>query len=288
MIQLCFIIGHPVTHSLSPAMHNAGYHALGLQDDYFYAAANVAIENLQTAVQATRIMGFRGLSCTMPHKLEIIQYLDDIDPLAQTIGAVNTIVNNNGKLIGYNTDWLGTILPLVLAVSTGHDHYPQPAELNSGQITKAHPLTDKRVALLGAGGAARAMVYGLTLAGADVTIFNRTLAKAQRLAKDFNTQAALLKDINDLDDFHIILNATSIGMGDLADQSPIPAQLLKKHHLVFEAIYHPHQTQLLKHAQAVGAQTIPGIDMLLYQGTAQFELFTGQPAPVDAMRAALT
>ena len=266
--KLCIIIGDPVEHSLSPAMHNAAYQALGIDNEFVFVASQVKGGKVKDVVTAMRVMGFRGLTCTIPHKMEVIQYLDEIDPIAQKIGAVNTVVNDNGILKGYNTDWLGAVTPL----------------------EKITTLKDKNVALIGAGGAARACGYGLVERGANVTIFNRTLEKAEALARalDHHVERRRASSLSDgLDDFDIILNATSIGMGKDEGSSPVPASIIKKHHIVFDAVYVPYETQLLTNAKAVGATIIHGTEMLLHQGTAQFKLYTGHEAPEQVMREVL-
>src|SRR3989344_5039081 len=153
--KICLIIGDPVEHSLSPAMHNAGYEALGIDNQFVFLGAKVKVEDVETAVQAMRKMGIHGLTCTIPHKVVVMKYLDKIDETARKIGAVNTVLNQNGKLIGFNTDWQGVVIPLE-------------------KVTK---LPGKKVMVVGAGGAARAIVYGLLKRGAKVKIFNRTKKK---------------------------------------------------------------------------------------------------------------
>lgn len=262
---MCIIIGDPVEHSLSPAMHNAAYEALGISDQFVFTAAHVKVENVKDVVQAVRIMNIRGLTCTIPHKMEVMQYLDEIDEIAQKIGAVNTVVNDNGKLKGYNTDWLGTVTPL----------------------EKHTTLEGKKVAIVGAGGAARAMAFGVVQKGAKLTIFNRTLEKAEELAKELGAQARDLSDLEKMKEFDIILNATNIGMGEHVGKSPLPKECIESHQIVFDAVYVPAETQLLKDAKDKGATIIRGVEMLLHQGTAQFELYTGHKAPEEVMRKVL-
>jgi shikimate dehydrogenase len=223
------------------------------------------LQSIKKVVEAVRVMGIRGLTCTMPHKLEVMKYLDKIDPIAKKIGAVNTVVNDNGVLTGYNTDWLGIVTPLnMIAVS----------------------LKDKRAAIVGAGGAARAMIYGLTTNGAKVKIFNRTIEKAQKLAEEFGCDAGGLEELSEVKNYDIILNSTSIGMeGDT--NSPIPSEFINNKQIIFDAVYIPYETPLLKDAKKKDAKIIHGIDMLLYQGTAQFELYTNHKAPEDIMRKVL-
>jgi len=243
-------------------MHNAGYEALGIDDKFVFIAAQTDVRDIKKIVEAVRAMGIRGLTCTMPHKIEVMPFLDEIDPIAQKIGAVNTVVNENGHLKGYNTDWLGVVTPLEKHVS----------------------LSGKKVAIIGAGGAARSMAFGVLQKGATLAIFNRTLAKAERLAQEFGAQARNMSQIELVKDFDIILNATSLGMGEYVDKTPVPKEYLHNHHIVFDAVYVPRETQLMKDSAEQGARIIYGSEMLLYQGVAQFELYTGEKAPIDVMR----
>ena len=272
--KMCIVIGDPVEHSLSPAMHNAGYEALGIDDQYVFTAAKVKVEDVRDVVKAVRVMGIRGLTCTIPHKIEVMKYLDEIDEVAKKIGAVNTVVNEKGKLKGYNTDWLGVVEPL----------------------EKYGKLKGKKAAVIGAGGAARAMVYGLLKRGASVIIFNRTIKKAWDLIKALkikNGQSVSLVSCHDLShvqgvaDCDIILNATNLGMGDYKNKTPVPKKFIQKHHIVFDAVYVPYETRLLNEAKEKGAKIIHGTEMLLHQGIAQFELYTGKIAPEEVMRKAL-
>lgn len=261
--KLCLIIGDPVEKSRSPAMHNAAYAGLGIDGEFVFAAAKVEISKLESALKGIRALNVRGISCTMPHKIAVMPYLDEIDEMAKKIGAVNTIVNEAGRLKGYNTDWLGVVTPLEA-------------------ITR---LGNKRVALIGAGGAARACVAGLQSRGAHVTIFNRTVSHAQKLAGEFGCDAHALERLNRLEDYDIVLNASSLGMTGV-DPLPIPTGL-RKDQVVFDIVYTPRETALLKAARSAGSLCIEGLEMLLHQGIAQFELYTGRTAPVEVMRAAL-
>lgn len=261
------VIGHPVSHSLSPAIHNAGYKALGIDGEFVYTARDVRPEQIRDFVNDVRSTGIRGVSCTMPHKEIIMPLLDEIDPIASKIGAVNTVVNENGCLHGYNTDWIGAVEPLKAVTE----------------------LKGKNVALIGAGGAARAFAYGLTREGAVVTIYNRTQKKAEDLAKDFNCKAEPLQNPESIKLADIICNATLIGMKPEEDQMPLPApaELLLPTHVVFDSVYSPYETKLLKAAKNAGATIIHGTEMLLWQAMAQFKLYTGYGAPEQAMREAL-
>lgn len=261
--SLCLIIGDPVVHSLTPRMHNAGYAALQL--DYCMAAALVRESDLQGALAGVRALSVRGLSVTMPHKTALLSLVDALDPVAAAIGAVNTVVNAEGCLTGYNTDWLGIIRPLEKRIS----------------------LAGARVAILGAGGAAQAAAYACCNAGALVTALNRTGDKAMRLAKSHQCSWDLLAPSTDLRGYDVVINTTSVGMEQQRDQSPLSASQICKHHLVFETIYAPKETLLLQYAQAAGCAVIRGEEMFLEQGAAQFELHTGQAAPREAMQRAL-
>lgn len=258
--SLCLVIGDPIAHSLSPAMHNAGYEALGLP--FVMAAARVSPEQLADAVRGMRALAIRGLAVTMPHKVSIIPFLDRLDPVAKAIGAVNTVVNDNGTLTGHNTDWIGIVNPLM----------------------RIAPLKGVRVALLGAGGAALAAAYGCSAQGASVTIFNRTPEKARPLAALCGGEVRSLAEAASIRDFDIIINTTSVGMGESAGESPIPADVITQRHIVFETIYHPFSTQLTKDGEARGARVLRGFDMFIEQGLAQFELHTGVKGPREVMQ----
>ena len=260
------IIGDPVDHSLSPAMHNAAYEYLGIEDQFVYLGSNVKNTDVNKVITSMRIMeNFCGLTCTIPHKVEVMKYLDWIDPVAKKIGAVNTVVKDGRILKGYNTDWLGVIIPLE-------------------KMTK---IKDKKIAILGAGGAARAVVYSLKLRDAKITIFNRTLINAQKLANEFHCNFSDLNNQKSLKNQDIIINATSVGMKPLDNKTPILAEHLKAGQIVFDIVYVPFETQLLKEAKKRKARVIHGFEILLHQGTAQFELYTGHKAPTEIMKKVL-
>lgn len=271
--QVVLAIGDPVSKSLSPAMHNAGYRSLDLAARYVYVPARVEGENLAAALAGMKALNFRGASVLMPHKERILELLDLVDETAKRIGSVNTVVNSEGKLKGFNTDWLGVV----------------------GALERHGSLRGKRVALLGAGGTGRAACFGLNERGAEVTIFNRTLERAEALAAEFGGKAGQLDDQLQLQEFDIVLNTTSLGMskkvgegrvGDIA-RSPVGPGAFRVGQLVCDVVYTPLKTQFLADAEAAGAEIIFGTEVLLQQGVAQFELFTGQTAPVTEMREAL-
>jgi len=261
--RLCGIIGNPVGHSLSPAMHNAAFEKLELN----YAYLAFCVEDVEGAVRGVRALGIRGLSVTVPHKVAVMPYLDEIDPVAKSIGAVNTIVNDEGRLKGYNTDWTGFVR----------------------SIEEHVPIKGRRVALLGAGGAARAIAFGLKEKGADLTILNRTeeIEMAQSLAAEIGCPFGDLSKTEVVTGADIVVNATSVGMAPLQDLTVVDTALLRPEQAVVDIVYNPLETKFLKEAKARGCRTIPGYMMLLLQGVTQFELWTGKTAPVDLMRSIL-
>lgn len=255
--ELYGILGNPVRHSLSPAMHNAAFHHLGLNKVYVPFASADAV----AAINAFRALGVRGVSVTIPHKQAVIAELDGIDPVAAKIGAVNTLLINEGRVQGYNTDWLGANTALK-------------------QLT---PLAGKTVLLLGAGGSARAIGFGLLEEGASVTLASRTASTGQALGTDLGCPWLPLEGVVDFS-ADILINATSAGMGENRDKTPVASECLTRFGIVMDIVYSPLETRLLREAKAAACQTINGLSMLLYQGVAQFELWTGCVAPVEIMR----
>jgi 3-dehydroquinate dehydratase/shikimate dehydrogenase len=268
------LIGSPVAQSLSPAIFNAGFAAasrnslfLPILIDGGKVEFNEFIENIVTRMQ----LGFSGFSVTKPHKANAIAYLEKtggrIDPLAVAIGAVNTLkVGFNGLLSGYNTDYAGAIDALVSAMGIGR-----------------HDLHSAKVAVIGAGGAARAVVAGLCDVGAKVTIYNRTLSKAEGLAGEFGAKAAPLDAAADCS-ADIMINCTSIGMQPDIDASPVPKSAVSGDMVVFDTVYNPAETLLLKYAKAAGAKTVCGAEMFIRQAMAQHKIFTGSDADDQIMR----
>jgi len=264
--KLCLIIGNPVDHSLSPAMHNAAYRYLGIDNKFVYLGSNVKVENVEKVVESMKVMeNFHALTCTIPHKIEVMKYLDWIDPTAKKIGAVNSVVKENGILKGFNTDWCGAIIPLEKVIN----------------------LKNKKVSLIGAGGAARAIIFGLRKKEAKVIIFNRSVEKARKLADEFHCQFSELNNQELIKESDIIINATSVGMKPLEKKTPIGVKNINTKQIVFDIVYMPKETKLLKEAKKRGARVVSGLEMLLHQGTAQFELYTGLKAPIEIMRKVL-
>ncbi|MEJ2559152.1 MAG: shikimate dehydrogenase [Anaerolineae bacterium] len=267
------LIGWPVEHSFSPAMHNAAFAELGL--DWAYVPLPVYPDHLGEAVSGLRALGFAGANVTVPHKERALAHLDEVSHAAQVIGAVNTIAVRDGVLYGDNTDSTGFIASLR---DVGFD----PA--------------GTYCALLGAGGAARAVVHALVDAGAlQVGVYNRNYRRARDLCLDMakfyshvRFEPASLGDVSAIaDDTDLLVNATSLGMWPDTETSPWPHDLPIPGHLtVCDLVYNPQDTLLLSQARAAGAEIVGGLGMLVHQGAAAFELWTGRPAPVSAMREA--
>ena len=270
--KVCAIIGDPVGHSLSPVMHNAAFKELGL--NIVYVAFPVKADELEDAIKGARSLGLLGLNVTMPHKHAIIQYLDETDSTAKAMSAVNTILNERGKLFGYNTDGKGAMIAL-------QENHADPEE--------------KKMLLLGAGGAAKAIAFQAAQETTELVILNRTEEKAKQLAdlinKIFGTKVMgrslsteVLKE--ELETTDILVNATSVGMNPDINVSPVSADLLHSGLCVMDIVYNPLETKLLKYAKTVGAKVISGLEMLLFQGAVAFEIWTNCPAPVDVMKKA--
>jgi shikimate dehydrogenase len=272
--QFCGVIGNPVEHSLSPAIHNAAFRTLGL--NFVYLAWRV--EAIGDAIKGLRALGnFRGASVTIPHKVAAVPFLDDVEPTARHIGAINTIVSEGGKLTGYNTDATGALRAL----------------RESGVSLKG-----QRVVMLGSGGAARAIAFALAAEGAIDRLVLLGIDKNERntLAGDLRSKTAMAVDDRHLDEnslkqdlanSQVLIHCTPTGMSPKVQETCVPASLLHAGLAVMDIVYNPRETRLLKHAKAAGCRTIPGLEMFLYQAAAQFELWTNRPAPTGIMRAVL-
>jgi len=270
--RICGIIGDPVEHSMSPVMHNAAFKELGI--DYLYLPFRVKQEDLKKAIEGMRALNIKGLNVTIPHKVAVTQFLDKLDPLAEKIGAVNTIVNDNGILTGYNTDASGFLQALL--------------------ESEIEP-EGKNMVILGAGGASRAISFILADRGAQPVILNRLLEfewaeeLANRISHIFNKKVRALELNREnltrvLGEADILVNATSVGMAPDTDETPVDAELLSSGLVVFDIVYNPIKTRLLREAETAGATTIGGLDMLVWQGALAFEKWTDKKAPVDVMK----
>jgi len=269
--KVCAVIGNPVEHSLSPAIHNAAFETLGL--DYVYVA--FAVEDIAAAIAGMRALGnFRGLSVTIPHKVDIMEHLDEIDEVARNIGSVNTVLKDGDVLKGSSSDGPGALKAL-------GDCGVDPA--------------GKRVLVLGSGGAARAITF--TLATMEnppsislLGVIPDELGGLVRDLKDKTSASVEGRNLDDdslregADEANIIIHCTPIGMHPKTEDTLVPKELLRPEHVVFDIVYTPRETRLLREARSVGCKTIPGLEMFVNQAVVQFELWTGRDAPVDVMR----
>lgn len=273
-MHLAGVIGWPVGHSISPAMHNAAFRALGL--DWLYLAFPVQPQDITAAVYGLRALGFAGVNVTIPHKVAVRPLMDELSPEAIAIGAVNTIIIRDGHMTGHNTDAYGFLTTLM---ASGYTPAGRPA------------------LVLGAGGAARSIVYALARAGACVAIWNRSEGRAAALVAELaphlpaasmsaipSTQQALSTALDEAD---LLVNATSVGMTGGPPGSPLPTDLhLRPGMTVFDLIYTPTLTPLLRQARAAKAHPVGGLGMLVHQGAQAFTLWTGCEAPVAVMERA--
>lgn len=255
------ILAHPALHSLSPAMHNAGFKELNIDAEYKYFDIEPA--GLEEFVKNLHQENIKGLSVSKPHKEMIIDLLDEIDEHAKEIGAVNTVYLKDQKYHGTNVDWIGIKEP----------------------IEEKTEIKGKNVVILGAGGAARAAVYAMKISDAGkIKVLNRTIEHAKELADEFGCEFGSLDDFNQAD---IVIQATSAGLNKPEGVQIIPKEKLNRSMLIFEMIYTPRETQIIKDAKEIGANCITGENMLLHQGYAAFEIWTNQKAPRAIMRKAV-
>jgi shikimate dehydrogenase len=263
--RLIAILGDPVAHSLSPAMHNTAFASHGL--DLAYVPLKVRGADLKTAVEALRAFGFRGANVTLPHKQNVIPYLDGISEISRMMGAVNTIVNEEGRLTGTTTD---------------------PTGFLEGFREAGHGFEGRTVALLGNGGSARTIAFALALEGRPdrVVLAARDVEKSRRLLAEIGSklgeaaagrfEAVALADYpRARDGVEIVVNTTPIGMAPDVEQSPIPAAALAGSEVAYDIVYVPEKTRFLRDAEARGLRTVGGLGMLVHQGRASFKLWTG-------------
>ncbi len=271
------VIGCPIMHSMSPAIHNAALRDCGIDGVYLPLRVEPGYEYFEPFVRGAMErpwMDVRGLSVTIPHKENALRFIDEVsgaddavEPLARQIGAVNTVVfERPGQVRGLNTDYAGALDALTDAMGC-----------------ERSDLAGARVAILGAGGASRAVVAGLRHCGCDVTVYNRTFSRAQALAEEFDARAEPL-DRAHLLDAKIVVNTTSLGMHPNVDQTPLDADALRPEMVVFDNVYNPIETRLLREAREIGCLAVSGVDMFVHQAVAQFEVWTQQRAPRELMR----
>ena len=270
--RVCAILGHPVAHSLSPELHNAAFEALGVP--FVYVAHDVQPGDVARALEGARAMGYRGLSVTIPHKVEAMHAVDEVDATARVIGCINTVVNEGGRLLGHNSDGLGALGAL-------RDAGGDPR--------------GRRVLVIGSGGAARAVAVTIAREAppARITILGVELAQLDRLVADVRergesevaggelTARSLAEAVAGAE---ILLHCSPVGMHPDEGRSVVPPALLRQGMVVLDAVYNPRRTRLLTDAAAAGCLTVEGVEMFLGQAYVQFELWTGRKAPRDVMR----
>jgi shikimate dehydrogenase len=260
--ELYGVIGNPVHHSLSPMIHNGAFRRLGWNAVYLA----FEVKNVEEALRGIRGLGVRGVSVTIPFKTEVLPFLDKIEGLAKKVGAVNTIVNRRGRLIGYNTDCEGALEAL----------------------EEKMDLRGKRVVLLGAGGAARAIGFGLKERGVPLIVVNRSKERGRALSKELGCDYLAMSSLAGMKEggveADIMINATSLGMYPRDGETPLPKELLKKGMMVMDIVYEPLQTRLLREAKKKGCITVDGLEMLIRQGVAQFEIWTGRRLEIGKIR----
>ncbi len=254
------IIGNPVGHSLSPLMHNAAFREKKLNCVY----VPFPVSDVSQVVNAVRCLKIQGLSVTAPFKESIIPLLDECDESSRKIGAVNTVKFNGVKVLGINTDWIGAVRAIERKIS----------------------LKDKKCVVIGAGGAARALVFGLKKWGVSLIVVNRNVSRGEKIAREFFTDFAPLDRIEELS-CDVLINATPVGMFPREGETLVPKSWLKGSMLVMDMVYRPRMTKLIRNALEKGCEVVEGLEMLLEQGIAQFEWWTGEKAPRESMARAI-
>jgi shikimate dehydrogenase len=270
--KVCALLGFPAHHSMGPAIHNTAFEELKLP--FVYVAHDVAPADLAAAIAGTRALGYRGLSITMPHKVAALDFVDEVDATARAIGCINTVVNDHGRLLGYNSDGQGALDALARA---------------------GIAISSRRVLVLGSGGAARAVAMTVALHGrpAELEVLGVVEDELAHLGRDIGEKSAIQPRAQRLDDTtlaaaveraEVLLHCTPVGMTPEKERTLVPRNLLRPELAVFDAVYNPRRTLLLKEAAALGCRVVEGMEMFLGQAMVQFELWTGQPAPAEAMR----
>lgn len=271
--RLYCVIGDPIEHSLSPVMQNAAFEALKI--DCVFLAFKVSPPDVENALRGMRGLGICGMNVTMPNKNAVVEHLDEVDKTAKLLGSVNTILNEDRKLKGFSTDGIGALNAL---------------------RRNGVSLSGKNLVLLGAGGAARAIAFALAKEVEEVTILNRTPEKIKTLSKELEqlnkkkikSGTLTKKDLEEsLENADILINATSVGMKQNSEEALVNSKLLRSDLTIMDIVYNPIETKLSKDAKAIGAKVVSGLEMLIYQGVASFEIWTGIEAPVEVMRKAV-
>lgn len=261
-MNICYVIGFPIEQSLSPLIHNAGFNELNL--DFNFIKQSVKQEDLVSAINSIKIFeNIKGISVTIPHKVNAFNLVNKVTDEASQIGAINTIYKDNGLVIGTNTDWYGIYLP----------------------ITENINFSSRNVLLIGAGGASRSAIYALKKLDCNIYLKARNSEKAKKLALEFNIN--ILENENTKIDFDLLINATPLGMYPNINEISVSEELLHQANAVFDLIYNPIETKLIKTAKKLNKKIIFGTEMFLYQAVKQFEIYTGLKAPIEAMRKVL-
>ena len=258
MVSVYGVIGYPVKHSLSPVMHNFWFQKLGLKG--VYGSFEVPPEEFESAVKAIKVLGIKGVSITIPHKEKALELADEVEESAQKISAVNTFKLENGYLKGYNTDWIG---------------------VQKAFESKGISLKDKKVVILGAGGASKAVCFAVkNMQAKSIEVYNRTFEKALQLAEKFSVIPKKWEEVF-LAKGDVLINTTSIGLE--SNQSPVEEEVISRFSVFMDVVYTPLKTKFLKLAEKYGT-IIDGLEMLIYQGAKQFEIWTGVYPPIDEVR----
>jgi len=261
--RLYCVLGNPVAQSKSPVIHNAAFAAVGINGVY----VALAVSDIGAAMAAVRTLNIGGASVTIPHKVSIMAHLDAVDQTARAIGAVNTVVNRDGRLTGHNTDWQGAMDAL-------------------GEKTA---IDGRQVLVLGAGGAARAVAYGIKSRGGHLLVTNRTMTRGERLAGEFGGRAVSQDQAEALaaeGGVDVLINTTSVGMAPAVDACPLSPGCLRSEMTIMDIVYNPLETRLLAAARAAGCIIVDGLSMFVCQGGRQFEHWAGVAAPTAVMREA--
>ena len=278
------LIGHPLGHSLSPKIHAAALRACDLEGSYsLFPVAPDDMQSLKDLIDRVRSGEITGLNVTIPHKQNVIQFLDELTPPAKAIGAVNTIYLSNNKLIGDNTDAPGFIADLKRFLTLACDSL-------LSNLQEQAPAFQKNALMLGAGGSARAVAYALLNDGWNVTIAARRIEQAQQLANSFTNYQLQIMNFTDLrlSTFDLLVNTTPIGMTPNTEQSPLPeSTILSEHTIIYDLVYNPSETKLVKAARAQGLSAVTGLGMLIEQAALSFEIWTGHNPSREIMRAAI-
>ena len=267
--KLCLMIGDPVQQSFSPELHNLAYASIHVQDKFVYLATTVKPQHLDLVVRASRALHLAGMTCIAPHNQQVIHNLDRIEEVARKIGSVDTIVNHNGELAGYNTDWLGAAIAIQNAMITRQPEYT---------------IEGKKIAIFGTGDLARSIGLGLSSKGAHIIIVDTDEAAVNTLALEIGCSHCTPSQTDVIFNANILINTTRLGAAPLENDIPIHPSVIGRHHVVFDTIIFPIETTLLKEAKKRGAVTIQGLDRILFRETSQFELLTSLPAPIENMR----